>query len=324
MTMDAAQFDSRFGDDRSDCSGGRRFLYALPDGSAYRCPHLDSSPIGSVLDPSFLEAFARDADLPYPCLGARCVAACGGLFSEQGFPDGTRHVGVDPAWKGLVGKNYLVLHVSVTHVCNYSCSYCSSERWMTEHAQGRKHVFTPEELTALASWAVANFEAGTVVVYGGEPTVHPGLGPFVSTFVGAGWVVDLLTNLHLGRRVVKLFEDLRAEARERLRVIFAAHVHQPGFSLQGARETLEKIRALAPRADLVVVYVNHQLNRDALSLEDLMAATRHVVTEYARNEDIYAKVGRLDRDSPSSGTEDCLIPGDVPRFPSEEGRFDSL
>lgn len=306
VRLDPAQFDAQFGKDRLDCTGGRRFLYALPDGSIYRCPHLDSTSIGDIMDADFRARIIRDANRRYPCLNAKCVAACGGLFSEQRFIDGSVHVGVDPTWKRLVGKNYMVFHAAITPICNYACSYCSSERWMTEYAVQKKKVLNKDEWMDVAAWMTDHFEAGTVVVYGGEPTVHPVFHEFVKHFVRHGWIVDVLTNLQLGDRLVALYEDLTVAEREGVRIIFAAHVNQPKFDIVKVQGTLEKIRQIAPRTDLVVVYVKAEANLRSMSFEMLKKSLGHIVIEFAQTEDIHAKIQRLNEHVSSTGQEDII------------------
>lgn len=292
-------FDSYFGQRRAHCSGGIRFFEIKPDGAVSRCAHFGLTPFGNILDEGFRMDILTSLMKTWPCENPTCVASCGGLFTEQVMPDGVRHTGIDPLWKGLIGNNYVILGWSLTHICNYTCAYCSAATWMSDAVNNKRYVMSVKEVMEVSRWFVNNFNKGTIAVLGGEPLIHPAFEPMAIYFLESGWIFEVITNMSLSQKLINTLEAIPESMRSKLRIIFSAHVHQEKFNAEKSRQTLLRIKEISPKSDIRISYVTAPENTNAMSLKQLQEFMAPVVkiTDFIIHEDMHIKLEKLAKES---------------------------
>lgn len=112
-------------------------------------------------------------------------------LSEHGqlFLKFRKQAGFDPEFRAPEGRPFFFHYVSITDDCNCACPVCYADSGST----GRNTYLSMEEARAVLEKALAK-GARTIVLVGGEPTLHPQLAELICLFSRAKLTVWLATN----------------------------------------------------------------------------------------------------------------------------------
>ena len=145
----------------------------------------------------------------------------------------------------------------LTETCNLSCAYCRKQRGPALATERALHI--------LREWAKGGL--GSLMISGGEPTLHPGLPQVVATARELGIAHIILASNGTAPR--QLYLDLLKLGLNELSVSLDSGDEQRSGLLPGQWETIvDNIRALAQETRVVVGLVVHA--RVDRLLDDLM------------------------------------------------------
>lgn len=250
--MSHATFDSLRGISRNGCSGGHRHFNVMPDGAMYRCVELyysgAGSPVANLSDTPSVEA-AFSSKVFSPCHHGRCFLQCDGQKTEQAIDGKGYYVGWDVDHLGFRGKDYCILQVHLTSICNWRCEYCCAADWM---ARGTPDL-SVETWERTARLLTKHYATGMLLLMGGEPTVHNAWSIVSGILLSSSWHVRVVTNLSLPDRIERFLETVDRQDRGRFLVNVSLHPTQWRDGFDRFEEAIKTITTMGAQVSCTTV-----------------------------------------------------------------------